>query len=99
MVGLAWHVPGFPTCPQCCCATPVYFAALTLSSLVQAEGLQLAPVEVTTAEASAAEIAQAQLKSVPGGTNYIDMDSVQQGRVSSNEDVFKYQAGVRQGGQ
>lgn len=73
---------------------PFIFAALTLSSLVQAEGLQLAPVEVTTAEASAAEIAQAQLKSVPGGTNYIDMDSVQQGRVSSNEDVFKYQAGV-----
>ncbi|MGL6090914.1 MAG: TonB-dependent receptor domain-containing protein, partial [Pseudomonas paracarnis] len=73
---------------------PFIFAALTLSSLVQAEGLQLAPVEVTTAEAGAAEIAQAQLKSVPGGTNYIDMDSVQQGRVSTNEDVFKYQAGV-----
>ncbi|MDN5402380.1 MAG: TonB-dependent receptor plug domain-containing protein, partial [Pseudomonas sp.] len=73
---------------------PFIFAALTLSSLVQAEGLQLEPVEVTTAEASAAEIAQAQLKSVPGGTNYIDMDSVQQGRVSTNEDVFKYQAGV-----
>lgn len=73
---------------------PFIFAALTLSSLVQAESLQLAPVEVTTAEASAAEIAQAQLKSVPGGTNYIDMDSVQQGRVSTNEDVFKYQAGV-----
>lgn len=73
---------------------PFIFAALTLSSLVQAESLQLAPVEVTTAEASTAEIAQAQLKSVPGGTNYIDMDSVQQGRVSTNEDVFKYQAGV-----
>ena len=31
---------------------------------------------------------------MPGATNYIDMDSVQQGRVSTNEDVFKYQAGV-----
>jgi len=73
---------------------PLLFAALTLSSLVQAEDLQLAPVEVTTSEASAAELAQAQLKRVPGGTNYIDMGSVQQGRVSTNEDVFKYQAGV-----
>ena len=40
---------------------PFLFAALTFSSLVQAEGLQLAPVEVTTTEASAGEIAQAQL--------------------------------------
>jgi len=73
---------------------PLLFAALTLSSLVHAEDLQLAPVEVTSSEASAGEVAEAQLKSVPGGTNYIDMDSVQQGRVSTNEDVFKYQAGV-----
>ena len=73
---------------------PFLFAALTLSSLVHAEDLQLAPVEVTSSEASAAEIAQAQLKSVPGATNYIDMNSVAQGRVSTNEDVFKYQAGV-----
>ena len=73
---------------------PLLFAALTFGSLVHAEGLQLAPVEVTSSEASAGEIAEAQLKSVPGGTNYIDMDSVQQGRVSTNEDVFKYQAGV-----
>ncbi|PRA20854.1 TonB-dependent receptor family protein [Pseudomonas poae] len=73
---------------------PLLFAALTLSSLVHAEDLQLAPVEVTSSEASAGEVAQAQLKSVPGGTNYIDMSSVAQGRVSTNEDVFKYQAGV-----
>ncbi|TFY86320.1 TonB-dependent receptor [Pseudomonas nabeulensis] len=73
---------------------PFFFAALTLSSLVHAEDLQLAPVEVTGSEASAGEVAQAQLKSVPGGTNYIDMSSVAQGRVSTNEDVFKYQAGV-----
>lgn len=76
------------------CHPPFLFAALTLSSLVHAEDLQLAPVEVTSSEASAGEVAEAQLKSVPGGTNYIDMNSVQQGRVSTNEDVFKYQAGV-----
>ncbi len=40
---------------------PFIFAALTLSSLVQAESLQLAPVVVNTAEASTAEIAQAKL--------------------------------------
>ncbi|PJK32440.1 TonB-dependent receptor [Pseudomonas sp. S10E 269] len=73
---------------------PFLLAALTLSSLVHAEDLQLAPVEVTSSEASAGEVAQAQLRSVPGGTHYIDMDNVQQGRVSTNEDVFKYQAGV-----
>jgi len=73
---------------------PFLFAALTFSSLVHAEDLQLAPVEVTTPEAGAGEVAQAQLKSVPGATNYIDMSSVQQGRVSTNEDVFKYQPGV-----
>ena len=73
---------------------PLLFAALTLSSLAHADTLQLAPVEVSSSEASAAEVAQAQLKSVPGGTNFIDMSSVQQGRVSTNEDVFKYQAGV-----
>jgi iron complex outermembrane receptor protein len=61
---------------------PLLFAALTLTSLVQAEELQLAPVEVTSSEASAGEVAQTQLKSVPGGTNYIDMNSVQQGRGS-----------------
>lgn len=74
--------------------SPLVFAALTLGSPLHAETLQLAPVEVTTAPASAGEVAQAQLKSVPGATNYVDMDSVQQGRVSTNEDVFKYQAGV-----
>ncbi len=73
---------------------PFLFAALALTSLAHAEELQLAPVEVTSSEASAGEVAQAQLRSVPGATNYIDMNSVQQGRVSSNEDVFKYQAGV-----
>jgi len=72
---------------------PFLFAALALTSLAHAEELQLAPVEVTSSEASAGEVAQAQLRSVPGATNYIDMNSVQQGRVSSNEDVFKYQSG------
>jgi len=72
-------------------------AALSFSQLARAEEpntLELAPVEVSSTEISAQEVAQAQLKSVPGGTNYIDLSSVKQGRVSTNEDVFKYQAGV-----
>ena len=70
-------------------------AALTFSHLAQAdEALQLAPLQVTSTELSEGEAAQAQLKQVPGGTNYVDMASVEQGRVSSNEDVFKYQAGI-----
>lgn len=70
-------------------------AALTISHLAQAqEALQLAPLQVTSTELSEGEAAQAQLKQVPGGTNYVDMASVEQGRVSSNEDVLKYQAGI-----
>ncbi|QJI20685.1 TonB-dependent receptor family protein [Pseudomonas [fluorescens] ATCC 17400] len=69
--------------------------ALTFSHLAQAqEALQLAPLQVTSTELSEGEAAQAQLKQVPGGTNYVDMASVEQGRVSSNEDVLKYQAGI-----
>lgn len=69
--------------------------ALTVSHLAQAqEALQLAPLQVTSTELSEGEAAQAQLKQVPGGTNYVDMASVEQGRVSSNEDVLKYQAGI-----
>ncbi|OHW38052.1 TonB-dependent receptor domain-containing protein [Pseudomonas sp. 06C 126] len=69
--------------------------ALTISHLAQAqEALQLAPLQVTSTELSEGEAAQAQLKQVPGGTNYVDMASVEQGRVSSNEDVLKYQAGI-----
>ncbi|WP_104910365.1 TonB-dependent receptor domain-containing protein [Pseudomonas sp. LG1D9] len=69
--------------------------ALTISHLAQAqETLQLAPLQVTSTELSEGEAAQAQLKQVPGGTNYVDMASVEQGRVSSNEDVLKYQAGI-----
>lgn len=69
--------------------------ALTFSHLAQAqETLQLAPLQVTSSELSEGEAAQAQLRQVPGGTNYIDMASVEQGRVSSNEDVLKYQAGI-----
>ncbi|KAF1031168.1 MAG: Vitamin B12 transporter BtuB [Pseudomonas sp.] len=70
-------------------------AALAFSHLAQADDtLQLAPVEVTGSEATASEVAQAQLNSVPGATNFVDMARVDQGRVSTNEDVFKYQPGV-----
>lgn len=79
---------------MCLRQPPLLFAALSFSSLAQAEALQLAPLEVTSAEATASEVAQVQLRSVPGASNFIDMSSVQQGRVSTNEEVFKYQAGV-----
>lgn len=70
-------------------------AALSLGQVAHADDtLQLAPLEVTGAQASPNEVAQAQLSRVPGATNFIDMHSVDQGRVSTNEDVFKYQAGV-----
>ncbi|MDE2035345.1 MAG: TonB-dependent receptor plug domain-containing protein, partial [Pseudomonas sp.] len=87
--------PAFPFTSRKAWPLLGFGAALSFSPVSQADDtLQLAPVEVSSAELSADELAQAQLKSVPGATNYIDMGSVDQGRVSTNEDVFKYQAGV-----
>lgn len=79
-----------------------FSAALAIAPTAQAEesttgapgALQLQSVEVSGASLSESEQAQAQLKSVPGGTNFIDLSRVEQGRTANNEDVLKYQAGV-----
>ncbi|MFF7710671.1 TonB-dependent receptor domain-containing protein [Pseudomonas sp. NPDC007930] len=74
---------------------PALGLALALSPFAQAaETLQLAPLEVDGANLSEAEAAEARLRETPGGTNYIDMASTTQGKVASNEDVFRYQPGV-----
>ena len=68
-------------------------------------GTELASIELTSIElssievqgraaTSAAEDARDQLGRVPGATNVVDLNRVAQGRVSSNEDVFRYQPGI-----
>ncbi|WP_437882357.1 TonB-dependent receptor family protein [Pseudomonas sp. LRF_L74] len=56
--------------------------------------VQLDRVEVLGDKQTEAQEARQQLKRTPGGTNFIDLQSVEQGRISTNEDVFKYQPGV-----
>ena len=56
--------------------------------------LNLSSIEVQGAQASPAELAQEALHQVPGASNVVDMNRVAQGRVASNEDVFRYQPGI-----
>ncbi|MDF0730117.1 TonB-dependent receptor [Pseudomonas entomophila] len=75
-----------------------YGAALVLSPWAQADDtpspIALGRVEVVGSTLDEADVAREQLRSTPGGTNYVDLQSVRQGRASTNEDVFKYQPGI-----
>src|SRR6218665_831321 len=78
-------------------------AAMALSQWAHAEDAapashstvtQLQRVVVVGSAQTEAEEAKEQLESVPGGTNFIDLSSVQAGKVGNNEDVLKYQPGI-----
>ena len=56
--------------------------------------LNLSSIEVQGAPATPAEFAQESVRRVPGATNVVDMNTVSQGRVATNEDVFRYQPGI-----
>ncbi len=71
-----------------CAALPAAHADTTPGSL------QLDGVEVTEQALTEQQVAEAQLKEVPGGTNLVDMQRVEQGRVAGNADVLAYQPGV-----
>lgn len=75
-----------------------YSVALAFSQIAQADqpntAVELEKVEVIGRAQTEAEVAKEELEKTPGGTNYIDLQSVEQGRASNNEDVFKYQPGV-----
>lgn len=73
--------------------------ALVFTPAAQADestsnSIELPSVEVSGAALSATESARLDLEAVPGASNLLDMDSVKQGRVGSNEDVFRYQPGI-----
>ena len=65
------------------CAVPAY-----------AVPLELGEVQVRSEESSELDLAQAALNQVPGASNLIDINTVQNGRVASNSDVLAYQPGV-----
>ncbi|MCV4263392.1 TonB-dependent receptor family protein [Pseudomonas capsici] len=76
-----------------------FSAALTCANLVQAQNgdantVNLADIEVSAGTVSAAEASREQGKKVPGATNVVDLNDVEQGRVANNEDVFRYQPGI-----
>lgn len=76
-----------------------FSAALACANLVQAQNgdantVNLADIEVSAGTVSAAEASGEQGKKVPGATNVVDLNDVEQGRVANNEDVFRYQPGI-----
>ena len=58
------------------------------------DALELQAVQVSGAELDELDTARAALRSVPGGSNLVDLKEAGAGRLANNEDLFKYQAGV-----
>ena len=88
------------------CAAPVFSSGRLAWSLLgvgvmagsvqsaEVQVMQLPSVEVSGGEYSDLQAAQDALHAVPGASNLVDMAEVEAGRVSGNEDLFRYQAGV-----
>ena len=59
-----------------------------------AERVELNQTVIQEQEHSELQAAREDLQRVPGGTNLVDMNRVEQGRVATNQDVLAYQPGV-----
>ena len=59
-----------------------------------ASSVELGQVLITDEEQNDLTAASERLREVPGASNLVDMQSVGQGRVASNQDVLAYQPGV-----
>lgn len=59
-----------------------------------ADSVELGQTLIQEQEQSDLQAARERLHDVPGGTNLVDMNRVEQGRVASNQDVLAYQPGV-----
>ncbi|MDN7142767.1 TonB-dependent receptor [Pseudomonas sp. JQ170] len=79
-----------PTLPRSSLALLISCAASAQAS----EGIELGQVLIQEQEQSELQDARERLRHVPGATNLIDMQRVEQGRVASNQDVLAYQPGV-----
>ena len=65
------------------CAAPVHGSALELDEVL-----------VKTEESTELEAAKTALEEVPGASNVIDLNNVENGRTASNTDVLAYQPGI-----
>ena len=78
--------------------SPITCAASLLAVYASSPALAAAPVELDQVliqeQQGELELAAQQLREVPGATNLVDMQRVEQGRVASNQDVLAYQPGV-----
>jgi len=74
--------------------TSLFPVALFCAAPAHAGVLELDDIQVSTQENSELDAAKAALEEVPGASNLIDLNSVENGRVSSNSDVLAYQPGV-----
>ncbi|MCP3752853.1 TonB-dependent receptor [Pseudomonas sp. SBB6] len=79
-----------PTLPRSALALLISYAASAQAS----DGIELGQVLIQEQEHSALQDARDRLQQVPGASNLIDMQRVEQGRVASNQDVLAYQPGV-----
>ncbi|AIL62610.1 TonB-dependent receptor family protein [Pseudomonas alkylphenolica] len=79
-----------PTLPRSSLALLISCAA----SVQASDGIELGQVLIQEQEQSELQDARERLNQVPGATNLIDMQRVEQGRVASNQDVLAYQPGV-----
>ncbi len=75
-----------------------YLGLLALFSIGQpafgASAIELGQMLITDAQPDEMDDARERLRSVPGATNVVDLQQVEQGRVASNQDVLAYQPGV-----
>ncbi|WP_136477186.1 TonB-dependent receptor domain-containing protein [Pseudomonas sp. DG56-2] len=67
---------------------------VAINPALEAAPLELGQVLIEDRQQNELEAAQERLRQVPGATNLVDMQQVEQGRVASNEDVLAYQPGV-----
>ncbi|MBX8488487.1 TonB-dependent receptor [Pseudomonas cichorii] len=89
------HSPPFPLSRLNPARLLGFSATLVCANIVQAANtVSLENIEVSAGTVSAAEASREQAKKVPGATNVVDLNDVEQGRVANNEDVFKYQPGI-----
>ncbi|WP_028944228.1 TonB-dependent receptor family protein [Pseudomonas vranovensis] len=79
-----------PTLPRSSLALLISCTA----SVQASEGIELGQVLIQEQEQSELQDARERLRQVPGATNLVDMQRVEQGRVASNQDVLAYQPGV-----
>jgi len=74
--------------------TLLALACLNSHSAFAEEPVQLDALQVNGVQLSEVEAAREDLARVPGGTNLVDMNKVEQGRVAGVADVLAYQPGV-----